>query len=261
MFYTVEAPNGQQNWLIGTIHSEDERVLDFPPVLQQALIQADRLALELVPDQKMLNALDQAMRLPPGDSLEGRIGSDLYRKTVDVLKEYGFDEREIDRMAPWAVAVTLALPPPRTGLFMDMALAAAASRHGAELIALETLDEQLQFMTALGETAHLRMLEIALADFENGQMMFEALIEAYRVGCLDTLQELAFEEFEKMGPALGATFHQSGLVDRNRRMARRVQTLLDRGNTLIAVGALHLPGGEGLIALLREQGNEVVAVY
>jgi uncharacterized protein YbaP (TraB family) len=43
-------------------------------------------------------------------------------------------------------------------------------------------------------------------------------------------------------------------------MAERVTGLLDQGNALIAVGALHLPGDEGVLALLEQAGYFVSAV-
>jgi uncharacterized protein YbaP (TraB family) len=50
------------------------------------------------------------------------------------------------------------------------------------------------------------------------------------------------------------------VVERNYRMAERIQPQLREGNALIAVGALHLPGEEGLLALLAEEGYRVSAV-
>jgi len=261
VFYTVTAPNGAINWLLGTLHSEDERVLDFPPVLLQALKQADRLVLELVPNPEMLDALNRAMRLPDGERLEARIGPELYRRVVSVLDDHGLDERSIQSMQPWAVAVTLAVPSPETGLFMDLALALRAARQGAELLALETLEEQVDFLATLGRQAHIEMLESAVANLEQGRSSFEELIQAYRAGDLDELRKLAERDLAGLGPGTRRQFKSAGMVDRNRNMADRVQCLLDKGGSLVAVGALHLPGRDGLIALLREQGNRVEAVY
>ena len=47
---------------------------------------------------------------------------------------------------------------------------------------------------------------------------------------------------------------------RNRNMAARAAGLLAGGNAFIAVGALHLPGGEGLVELIRQAGYKVTPV-
>jgi uncharacterized protein YbaP (TraB family) len=43
-------------------------------------------------------------------------------------------------------------------------------------------------------------------------------------------------------------------------MAERAAPILDSGNVFMAVGALHLPGKDGVIELLRQQGFTVTAV-
>ena len=57
-----------------------------------------------------------------------------------------------------------------------------------------------------------------------------------------------------------AAFEQAMIVERNKTMARNAEPMLAAGNAFIAVGALHLPGPEGLIELLRKSGHTVSAV-
>jgi uncharacterized protein YbaP (TraB family) len=56
-------------------------------------------------------------------------------------------------------------------------------------------------------------------------------------------------------------FNRDLLAERNHRMVRRLQELLDQGNTFIAVGALHLPGEEGMLRLLQQRGYTVRVLY
>jgi uncharacterized protein YbaP (TraB family) len=44
-------------------------------------------------------------------------------------------------------------------------------------------------------------------------------------------------------------------------MVARAGPILDAGNAFVAVGALHLPGPEGLVALLRKAGYTVTRVH
>ena len=41
------------------------------------------------------------------------------------------------------------------------------------------------------------------------------------------------------------------LTDRNHRMVERMQDILQEGNAFIAIGAMHLPGDDGVLALLE----------
>jgi uncharacterized protein YbaP (TraB family) len=44
------------------------------------------------------------------------------------------------------------------------------------------------------------------------------------------------------------------LYDRNRKWARNLETLMKGKSLLIAVGAAHLPGDQGVINLLKGEG-------
>jgi len=261
VFYSVVSAEGRQNWLLGTIHSEDERVLDFPPVLQQALKQAETVGLELLPDREMLERLAGAMRLPDGHKLSDRLDEALYERVRAALIDYGMDADSVDRLRPWAAAMTLGQPPVRTGRFMDLVLARKVAEHDAISVALETIDEQLAFFTGLGEQAHVALLRQAVADRERVLEDFEALLAAYLDSDIQQLQQLARRQLSELPQSVQKDFRVQGITRRNIEMARRAQPLLDQGAALIAVGALHLPGEKGLVALLREQGNRVEAIY
>jgi uncharacterized protein YbaP (TraB family) len=57
-----------------------------------------------------------------------------------------------------------------------------------------------------------------------------------------------------------AAFEQRIILDRNKVMAERAAPILANGNVFMAVGALHLPGKDGVVELLRRQGFTVTAV-
>ena len=50
------------------------------------------------------------------------------------------------------------------------------------------------------------------------------------------------------------------IVERNKTMIKNAEPIIAAGSAFIAVGALHLPGPEGLIELLRRAGHTVSAV-
>ncbi len=51
------------------------------------------------------------------------------------------------------------------------------------------------------------------------------------------------------------------IQDRNHIMSERMQAFLKKGNAFIAIGAMHLAGKEGVLALLEKQGYSVSPVY
>ncbi len=261
VFWSVIDADGRQNWLLGTVHSEDPRLLDFPAELMEALRQSERVALELVPDGSMLERLIEAMHYDQG-RLHEVLEPALYDRVVELLdQDYGMGEPAVRRMRPWAVAMTLSLPPPQTGLFMDLALSFRASAMGKDVIALETLDEQLGFFESMGKAGQIELVRQAVADHDQMAEVFEELIATYLAGDLDELEALSRAQIDQLGPEVAHHFQQVGLVDRNRVMVERALPYLRQGGLIIAVGALHLPGEDGLIELLRGEGFKVEGVY
>jgi uncharacterized protein len=261
VFWSVTDDEGRQNWLLGTVHSEDPRLLDFPPQLLDALRDADRLALELVPDAAMLERLQQAMHFEQG-GLHEVLEDELYDEVVRILAEsYGMGEPAVRRLRPWAAAMTLSVPPPQTGLFMDLALSFRARGMGLEVIALETLDEQLEFLKGMSHEAQLELIRTAVEEHANMPETFERLVSAYLSGDLDALEALSQHQLEGMDEEVARHFNEVGLNQRNHVMLERALPHLKQGGLVIAVGALHLVGDEGLLSLLQSEGFELKGVY
>lgn len=261
VFWSVTDDDGNRSWLLGTVHSEDPRLLDFPDPLMDALQQADRVALELVPDAGMLARLREAMYYEEG-SLEEVLEPDLYRRVVDILEEnYGMGEPAVARMRPWAVAMTISVPPPETGLFMDLALSYRASGLGLEVVALETVDEQLDFLKGLSQHEQIALIRKAVADHEDLPELFEELIAAYLDGDLEGLERMSRQQLEGLDESVRRHFNEIGLKERNRIMLERATPWLEEGGVIIAVGALHLAGEHGLVNRLEQRGYELEGIY
>ena len=67
-------------------------------------------------------------------------------------------------------------------------------------------------------------------------------------------------EAEAEAERIAGAFWERLVARRNRRMVERMLPGLRQGGVFVAVGALHLPGEEGLVALLRQEGFTVERV-
>jgi uncharacterized protein YbaP (TraB family) len=178
-----------------------------------------------------------------------------------LLIERGVAPERALRMRPWAAAMSVMQPIMAVSEFMDLALARRAVTQGAELVALETVQEQIRFFCELEIDIHRRMLELAVEAPARIDEQYRQLLELYLSRDLDQLLQLALTQLQALGELEASRFIESGIEQRNLRMVERAMPLLHRGGTLIAVGALHLPGPGGMIARLREAGFTVEPIY
>ena len=254
LFWSIQKNGLPAGYLLGTIHSEDPRVLDFSEDFLEKLRANKVFAMELVPDLHTLERLTKYMYYPPGKSLESVIGEERYRALESALSSYQVPEKLLNRLKPWAAMMTLSTPPPKTGFFMDMSLSLRASGSGLEVIGLETLEQQLSFLENMPMPMQLSLLDQAIA--ESGQVaeVHNQMVNAYLENDLETLQALSDEQLQTVGKGARDYFIEAGIHKRNHRMATALLRQLENKRVFVAVGALHLPGEEGLLNILRENG-------
>jgi uncharacterized protein YbaP (TraB family) len=257
IFWAIERAGRPAGYLLGTIHSEDPRVVDFAADFIPRLKENQVFAMELVPDARTLTRLQRYMSLPPDTTLESVVGAKRYAAAAAALARYKVAPEAIEHLKPWAVMMTLSTPPPVTGFFMDMSLSLRAEGMGLKVVGLETLDEQLSFLDEMPLDMQLSLLDQAIADTDQVDAMHEKMVKAYLENDLQQLQALSNREFNSAGACAGNYFERLGINARNHRMLQALLPLLAKQRVFVAVGALHLPGKEGLLTLLRQAGFDL----
>jgi uncharacterized protein YbaP (TraB family) len=249
------------SYLFGTIHSEDPAVLALPAPVQRAFDQADSVVLEVRLDLDAMLFSSQVMLLGEGRRLSEITGKALFEQTSRAIQTRGIPEIVLDRMKPWAAAVTLSMPVAATGEVLDMLLYKQALQAGKQVFGLESIREQLAVFDGMPEQEQLILLRDAVESFPEIDAMHRELLDAWRQRDLAMLMAINTAAMQTGDQKLAAEFQDRLIVRRNQLMAERMQPYLQEGNVFVAVGALHLPGEAGLLNLLEQRGYTVRALY
>jgi len=261
LLWRVEAKGVAPSYLFGTIHSDDPRVATLPEPVAQALGQSRVLYLELDFAAPEIALVPFSQVLPPGESLKDLLSAEVYERVLAAMAERGYPASTVDRLRPWAVVLELAMPPMQTGDVLDLVLLEYAMALGIESRGLETIGEQLGLFANMPLDDQRALLLLTLEEYAETPEAFEAMILAYAAGDLAELQRQSDAAFAELPADFAARFEAAIITDRNHRMAERAAPAIDRGGAFVAVGALHLPGEEGLITLLRARGYRLTPVY
>ncbi len=261
LLFRVEKKGSDPSFIFGTMHSEDPRVTRLAPAVRQAFDEAEQFAMEVLMDEATLRESMAALFLTDGRELEDIIGRHLYEKTVEAVGALGYPPDVCRLFKPWAVVTLLSLPAPSTGDYLDIVLYRQAREQGKRMIGLETVQEQLAPFDSLTDEEQTLLLRVTLEGQHDLLSSYEELLTSYVRGDLAALVALNDAHLDVGDPELERRLNEAVIHDRNRRMARRLQPVLHKGRAFVALGALHLPGKEGVLNLLQQQGYRVERVY
>lgn len=262
MLWRITAPQQPlPSYLFGTIHAEDPRVLDLPPAVSKALDDSRDFVMEIAVDAAVSERLGRSMMLPAGQSLSGVLERPLHEQTITAAAQHGIPSEAAERMKPWALVMVLNMPKPDTGIFLDQKLHDIAVAQGKSVQGIETVDEQIAALDGMSMAVQIELLRHTLEHYRELPSYTEQLIVAWLRRDLGALQRLGDESNQGLPREIEQLLQQRLIDERNLRMAQRMVPLVQQGGVFVAVGALHLPGEQGLIALLRQRGFRVEPVY
>lgn len=146
---------------------------------------------------------------------------------------------------------------------MDFFIVSSAYKQNKRICPLETVEELSSIDSLLSTTISLQDQADGLLNvLRNIPKMTEKTVELkkiYRKQDLSAIVEY-FQKNTELPPKNIKLFYDNFLIGRNKKWMKKLPSIMKEGATLIAVGAGHLIGKEGLIALLRKAGYEVKPV-
>jgi uncharacterized protein YbaP (TraB family) len=261
LLWEIVTPGQPVSYLFGTIHSEDSRVVELPAIVNTTLKAADTLVLEAPVDSQTETISFQAMLFTDSTRLPKVLSPELYQRTLKVMVERGFSQQVVNALKPWAISIILSVPKPDTGLFLDLFLMQLANAQSIPVWSLETVGEQLAILDGFSLNEQVQMLKDTLNELPEITALHEQLIRAYLDRDLARLVSISEQSVGMGSVELSEKLSDQVIVQRNKRMVDRMEPMLLKGKVFVAVGALHLPGEEGILSLLVARGHQVKAIY
>ena len=249
-------------FLAGTIHVLRASDYPLPEAFETAYKQSQVLAFETDIGETASPAfqlqLMQAVTLGPEQTLQDFLSPQTYAKLETHFNANKLSIKQFARFKPSMVAMTLTLLElKKLGAGergVDQDYFDKAQRDNKKAIALETLQQQINFIANMGKGQEDLMIQQTLEDIDSLSIQFPSMVKSWRKGDIKQLEELFVkpmkEEFE--------TLYQELLVQRNLNWLPQIFDYMKTPQTeMVLVGSAHLIGEDGLIKHLKQAGYQV----
>ncbi len=272
-FWRIEVPGAKPSHILGTMHSNDPRVLNLPEPIRAVFRRASSVTMELnfkggrAKEQQLARTMSEALLLTDGRTLDQIVGEDRFADIAAAFRPFGVPAESLKRLKPWAIYYLLTVSPGRMANadsgepFLDVSLAQEAESRGTVVYGLEKPEEQLDVFAGMSEVDQVALLESSIGYAAEQGLGQETLIRLYLAGDLAAIFRLMVEPARLLGEDYMTTFIERLLDARNEVMVHRMDGLLKHGNAFIGVGAAHLPGDKGVLHLLEKKGYKITRVY
>jgi uncharacterized protein len=249
-------------YLVGSVHLLSKDYYPLSPALDKAFKETDLLVEELHLGQmaqveSQMTILMRGM-LPSGQTLDKVVSPATFALVSERVKSLGLPIEPLSRFKPWALALTLlGLEWQAAGFDADLGLDKhfydQAVAAGKEVQGLETIEFQISQFDEMSMEEQDRLLASTLRELETEKAAVTTLANAWKAGDAPTVEKIVLQELRKE-PGM----YQRLLADRNRTWMPKIEALFSRkGRSFVVVGAAHLVGPDGLLALLKAKGYAI----
>lgn len=259
-----ELRRGQnRHYLFGTIHVSDADIKQLPGPVQQALDDADTLLVETTLEMEQMAMISSRMfhLVPPDGGLRQQLDPPLFSRMVEILSRYQLNEQLSNSLKPWAAYLTMSYPVSSDPVILDLHLIHHARATDMTVVGLEEPLEQLAHFEQMPEAEQLQILIDTVCHYSDLQQDFIVMKDLYRARRIGAIYAMVMEDVALMDDPIYQQLLQALVTRRNYTMQAAIQAHLEQGPAFIAIGAMHLPGEEGLLSLLVQDGYQVKSLY
>jgi uncharacterized protein len=250
----------KSSYLFGTMHilcADDAQLSDS---LKDAIHIVDEVYFEIdLSDMKgMMNSL-KYMRMNDEKKLSDILNPDDYAKVKDYFEKHPamLPFGMLERFKPLLISSIIEendLDCKSTN-GMEMVIMKEAKEHNKKFHGLETAEFQAALFDSIPYEKQAKDLVAYIDSSEQYKQMTDTLATAYKQQDLSRIDQLTTKEDPSM-----SNYMDLMLYNRNRKWVKALKKIMEEKSVLIAVGAGHLPGDQGVINLLKKNGYKVTPV-
>lgn len=251
------------SYVYGTMHVADPRLADLPEPVRKAFDGARSLVVEYVADSYDRARFLEAATFLDRQTLSEKIGAQDFARVCEALKPLGVSADFVNKLKPWGALLNLRFPGSGEGVAPDAQLYALALQRRMPLFPMEGVEEQVFVFDELPMESQIALLKHALAHRDELESMSEQTLQAYLARDLAAIWRI-HQDFAARNPGVAehhARFTKRVVFDRSVVMAFRMQRQIRKGHAFVTVGALHLYGPKGILALLELDGYRVSRAF
>jgi uncharacterized protein YbaP (TraB family) len=243
------------SYVFGTIHLICKSDYLWTDAMKRCLANSNSVCFEMDLDdsQAMLGATNGLMDTT-GKTLDSYFTEADYKRLKQFVKDsLGMDVGLFKQMKPIALQSLIGM---RVVGCLDATsyeetIMNIAHKQGKAIYGLETPMEQISVLETIPTDTMVKELMEEIDHYNNNRGEYRKMITAYHNQDLQTLHNM-ITQYGEIGGGMDAF-----LDDRNVRWVPRMQPMMQKGSVFFAVGAGHLAGDKGVLALLRKAGYTV----
>ena len=265
--------------IVGTMHIYDPRLEDLRRKIGPVLESADLLMLEATPEeeaklQALITQEPERLFIVDGPTLPDQLDEETWQLISAAATQRGIPGFMAAKMQPWYLSLILAVPPCAMSDMtagvrgLDHMLTQDAQDAGIALQAVEPYTTLFDLFKEQNFDEQIDMLRVNLLSPDLQQQMLVAMLDLYfaqEVGKLWDMSRIAIADMPGVNPAQGEAMFaemQNALLDRRNQNWIPViaQATIDNDDIVVAVGAAHLIGDQGILQLLENQGWTITQI-
>lgn len=249
-------------YLGGTVHLLPPSAFPLPEEFDIAYKAADTLVFEAKTpepgDNQAQIRMMQAFSYADGKRLSKVLSPEVYAKLDAYFKTVGVPLANLDGFKPAFVMLTMLQIEMKkaqlNGEGVDAHYMARAKKDNKTTQYLETLDEQIALLAGMGETDPDQFIQLQLEQVKDYKSYFNQLVAAWRAGDLASLKTLVVDETIKFDPKM----YDDVFTKRNNNWQPKIERMFgNKERELVLVGAGHMAGPDGVLALLEKAGYKI----
>lgn len=247
----------QPSYLFGTFHIMCKSDFTISPALEQKIKTAKQFYGELdMDDPGMQMKLMAKMRLQE-TSLSKLLGDEDYKAVSDSFKNItGMPLQLFNQFSPFMPMSMLAMSSIKCAdrVQPETEFATIAKNNQLPVLGLETIDDQINAINAQPLDSQVLAFKQTVLRYDSVKQMMVKMTEVYKQKNVEKIYRFIMDN--------GGTndFETAMLVTRNKKWIPVIKKAVADRPSFFAVGAGHLGGKQGVIALLKKEGYTLTPV-